>query len=259
MSQRLERSQAIRGEERDSGADGAQIQLHGRLNAIREDLHSMKDAIALAVRACTLTALDLEEIGETTTVSEVDQSLRQLLDVQHQLEMEERLLASLCSGSEHKDPESVYMEGWERDTKQYAALSEAAKYGANKEYYEFRQQVWNVKHEGEAMPPLFGAGGNDSDEELTIAGARRTYKCPITTTWLVDPVTSKTCKHSFSKQAIMDYLRAKGGRSACPVGGCSHMLNREDLAADLALERNVARRLRQLEAEESSATYTMVQ
>ncbi|KAJ1816006.1 hypothetical protein LPJ60_005502, partial [Coemansia sp. RSA 2675] len=59
--------------------------------------------------------------------------------------------------------------------------------------------------------------------------------------------------------AITDYLRAKGGRGACPVGGCSRVLNREDLAADPALERNVARRLRQLEAEESSVTYTMVQ
>ncbi|KAJ2688292.1 hypothetical protein IWW39_002336 [Coemansia spiralis] len=259
MSQRYGRSQADRGEERNSGADGAQIQLHGRLNSIREDLHGVKDAIALAVRACTLTALDLEEIGDTATVAEVDQSLRQLLDAQHQLEVEERLLTSLCSSSEHEDPESVYMKEWERDSKKYAALDEAAKYGANKEYCEFRQQVWNVKHEGETMPPLFGAGGNDSDEELTIAGARRTYKCPITTTWLVDPVTSKACKHSFSKQAITDYLRAKGGRGACPVGGCSRVLNREDLAADPALERNVARRLRQLEAEESSATYTMVQ
>ncbi|KAJ2813049.1 hypothetical protein H4S07_000970 [Coemansia furcata] len=259
MSQRFGRSQTDRGDTGSGGLDGAQIQLHGRLNSIRDDLHGVKDAITLAIRACTVTALDLEEYGETSSVSEVDQSLRQLLDAQHQLDVEERLLNNLCSGGEHKNPEAEYMKGWEKDSKKYATLSEAVKYGNNSEYREFRQQVWNVKHEGQDMPPLFDTEARDSDEELVVAGARMTYKCPITTTWLVDPVTSKTCKHSFSKQAIADYLRAKHGQGACPVGGCSHMLRIADLYADKVLERNIARRLRELEAQESSATYTVVQ
>ncbi|KAJ2757149.1 hypothetical protein H4R27_006449 [Coemansia aciculifera] len=259
MSQRFSRSQTDRGEAGSSGLDGAQIQLHGRLNSIVNDVHGIKDTITLAIRACTVTALDLEEYGETTSVAEVDQSLRQLLDAQHQLEVEEKLLAKLCSGGEHKDPEIEYMKGWEKDTKKYATLNEAAKYGSNEDYRKFRQDVWEVKHEGQTMPPLFGAGEEGSDEELTIAGAKSTFKCPITTTWLVDPVTSKTCKHSFSKQAITDYLRAKHGECMCPGGGCSRRIKMADLYADKVLERNTARHLRRLEAEESSATYTVVQ
>ncbi|KAJ2074285.1 hypothetical protein GGH13_001421, partial [Coemansia sp. S155-1] len=105
MSQKFGRSQADRGEAGSSGLDGAQIQLHGRLNSILNDVDGVKDAITLAINACTMTALDLEEFGETTSVSEVDQSLRQLLDAQHQLELEQQLLTKLCSGGEHKDPE----------------------------------------------------------------------------------------------------------------------------------------------------------
>ncbi|KAJ2738630.1 hypothetical protein GGI20_006247, partial [Coemansia sp. BCRC 34301] len=127
-------------------------------------------------------------------------------------------------------------------------------------YREFRQQVWDVKHDGEAMPALFGGGsGEASDEELVIAGTRKSYKCPITTVWLTDPVTSKKCKHSFSKQAVSDYLKAHRGEGPCPVGGCSHRVRATDLFVDKILERKVVRHLRQLEAEESAATYTMVQ
>ncbi|KAJ2336393.1 hypothetical protein GGI00_000857 [Coemansia sp. RSA 2681] len=270
MSQRFGRSQRGRGaapaaEEEEprsggGGVDGAQMQLHSRLNAIRGDMYGIKEVIEKIIHACTVTATDLEEIDETDSVSEVDQSLRQLLDAQHRLEVEEKLLASLCSSSENADPETEYVRGWEKSERQYSALSDAAKYGANEKYREFRQQVWDVKHDGEAMPPLFGeAGGEASDEELVIAGARMTYKCPITTTWLNDPVTSKTCKHSYTKQAIMDYLKAQRGECACPVGGCSRRVRAADLFEDKVLERKIARHLRQLEAEESAATYTMVQ
>ncbi|KAJ1909239.1 hypothetical protein GGI16_004619 [Coemansia sp. S142-1] len=259
MSQRFGRSQADRGEAGSSGLDGAQIQLHGRLNSILNDVDGVKDAITLAINACTMTAIDLEEFGETTSVSEVDQSLRQLLDAQHQLELEQKLLTKLCSGGEHKDPEAEYIKGWEKDTKKYATLNEAEKYGSNEDYRKFRQNIWEVKHDGQTMPPLFGAGDEGSDEELTIAGAKSTFKCPITTSWLVDPVTSKICNHSFSKQAITDYLRAKHGECTCPGGGCSRRLKMSDLYPDKVLERKTALHLRKLEAEESSARYTVVQ
>ncbi|KAJ2893910.1 hypothetical protein IWW38_002740, partial [Coemansia aciculifera] len=178
----------------------------------------------------------------------------------HRLEVEEQILASLCSTGEHPDPEAEYIRAWEKSEEQYLKLSDAAKYGANEKYREFRQQVWDVRHDGEAMPPLFGdESGEAGDEDLVIAGARLTYKCPLSATWLVDPVTSKTCKHSYSKDQIANYLRAKQGEGPCPVGGCSRRVRPADLYADKVLERKVARHLRQLQAEESTATYTMVQ
>ncbi|KAJ2464058.1 hypothetical protein GGI02_005084 [Coemansia sp. RSA 2322] len=235
------------------------MQLHGRLNSIRSDIHGIKDVIDQAVRACTVTALDLEEAGESETVNEVEQSLRMLLDSQRRLEAEEKLLAKLSSRSDLAKPEAEYGKWWEEEEEKLKNMGDAAKYGSNEKYRDFRQQVWEVTHEGEAMPALFGdANQEGSDEELVISGARLTYKCPITTTWLNDPVSSKTCKHSFSRDAITDYLRAQRGECACPVGGCSRRIRAQDLYADRVLERKVARHLRQLEAEESAATYTVV-
>ncbi|KAI8322242.1 hypothetical protein GQ54DRAFT_239128, partial [Martensiomyces pterosporus] len=200
---------------------------------------------------------DLEELGEDDKVSELDSSLRQLLDSKRRLEMEMDLLTKIASKTDLKDIEKEYKTAWSRTTGKYNRLSDAEKFGRDAKYREFREQIWDVRHEGEPMPSLSGdlggSAGESEGEDLVIAGARMTYKCPITATWLMDPVTSKICHHSFSREAILDYLRAHHGSCTCPVGGCAQTIRIQDIVPDKILERKLQRHLRQLEEEETSA------
>ncbi|KAI9504918.1 zinc-finger of the MIZ type in Nse subunit-domain-containing protein [Coemansia spiralis] len=259
FSQTYTRSQGANGNSESS--NGAQIQLQGRLLGIKNNIQAANEIIDQAVQSCTVAALDLEEMDDPEKVDDIDVAFRSLLDSQHQLELEQSLLSKAAT---HQDPETAaaeYSSARDEMLAKYSKLSDSHKYGNNQQYCEFRQQLWDLKHEGEPMPNLFGPAeeGNEDEDDLVIAGARLTYKCPITASWLTDPVTSKVCKHSFSRDAIVDYIRGHHGSCPCPVGGCSHRIQLRDLHQDKVLERKVANHLRKLEAEESSAAYTFVQ
>ncbi|KAJ1863825.1 hypothetical protein LPJ73_000419 [Coemansia sp. RSA 2703] len=243
---------------------GPQIQLQSRLHGLRSDIQTTNELIEQATRLCTMVGLDLSSLGDTTKVQEIDTTLRSLIDTQHKLSIEHQLITQAASSLDSETAESQYLREYEREKRKYEGMGEREKYGESSVYREFRQQMWELTHEGQPMPALF-AGGQDGEEEeeqeeeLVFAGARITYKCPITASWLTDPVTSKTCKHSFSSDAIKALIRSQNGNAACPVVGCAHRIALRDLEHDGILERKVAIHLRQLEEQESTATYTMVQ
>ncbi|ORX69045.1 hypothetical protein DL89DRAFT_224432 [Linderina pennispora] len=175
------------------------------------------------------------------------------------MDIETELLSQAMRHADADDVAQSYERSWKRSVTKYEKQSDAQKFGRNGQYREFREQVWEVNHEGEPMPSLF-EGGEDSsdDDDLVVSGARLTYKCPISMAWLNNPVTSRTCKHSYSKDSIMSMLRARHGSCPCPVAGCSHTVNVRDLQPDRLLERKVARHLRQLEIEQSQTEYTLI-
>ncbi|KAJ1940489.1 hypothetical protein GGF37_003953 [Kickxella alabastrina] len=273
MSQRHGRSsqqattdtQGIGGGGSSSGGSGAQIQIQSRLQGIRSDLSSVSELLDQAIRSCTVTALDLTETDAADKVNELDLTLRQLLDTQHMVRLEQELVGQTAHAADLESAAPRYTRAWEKEQSAYSEKSNAEKYAASALYREFRQQVWDLKHDGEPMPRLFHAGGGgeeeeESDEDLVISGAKLTYKCPVSQSWLIDPMTSKLCGHSFSKDAILAYVRSqRGGNAKCPVGGCASIIGPRDLFSDAVLERKVAHHLRQLEQEEASVAYTMVQ
>ncbi|KAJ2455554.1 hypothetical protein EV183_000031 [Coemansia sp. RSA 2336] len=254
MSQFYSASQSAR----DHVAPGSQVQMQSQLHGLRAYIQSINDIAEDTIRVCTMAGLDLEELGETDSIDILDKAMRQLIDVQHHMDVETSLISQLTQ-SDTSAVETEYLSSWEQSMSKYEHMSDASKYGRNDKYRDFRQQLWDVGHEGEPMPRLFADEADESDEELVIAGARLTYRCPVTTSWLVDPVTSKVCKHSFSREAILNFIRSNRGSCACPVDGCSKTIRSRDLYADKLLERKVSRHLRQLEMEETAAQYTVVQ
>ncbi|KAJ2723771.1 hypothetical protein GGI07_002389 [Coemansia sp. Benny D115] len=236
----------------------SQIQLHSRLHGVRSEVQNTSDIITRAIRVCGVAALDLEETEQGSQVSRVDTALRSLIDTQQQLEIEQALLTQLISRSAAEDGSTgvgEYQRSFDRKMKQYVEASEAERYGGSAAYVEFRRQLWELRHEGEPMAPLFTDTADEGDDVL-VAGARATYKCPITATWLIEPVTSDTCGHSFSRAAITQYLQR---HRTCPVDGCRTQLSMGGVHRNHVLERRVAQHLRRLEEQESAVTYTMVQ
>ncbi|KAJ1645642.1 hypothetical protein LPJ64_002803 [Coemansia asiatica] len=259
MSQRHGNTQQFGSHAQSQGSSGPQVQLQSRLQGVRNDIQNVSGIIEQAMRFCTVAALDLEGFNETDQVKELDLALRSLIDTQHKLALENSLITQASAHLDSSTAEATYQRKYENESKKYQNKSEAEKYGSSEAYRNFRQQLWDLTHEGEAMPGLFSNGTQDDEEDLVISGARVTYKCPITATWLIEPMTSKVCGHSFSREAILTYIRSQRGSGPCPMVGCVHRVTAKDLFADSVLERRVANHLRQLEEQESAATYTMVQ
>lgn len=107
---------------------------------------------------------------------------------------------------------------------------------------EFRAKVWSIRHPGEPMP-----GSEGDEDEISVmpaAGGARSTICPITRTTFVEPVRNKTCGHTYSRVAIVEYLRTRGGRNGtatCAVAGCEAAVSLRSLESDLEMEREIRR------------------
>ncbi|CAM9922704.1 unnamed protein product [Scytosiphon promiscuus] len=86
--------------------------------------------------------------------------------------------------------------------------------------------------------------GDDDDDDIVVGNNTQvSLKCPLSSTTIVDPVKSKTCKHTYGRKAIYNHIRVggrNGGGASCPIAGCSHKVT----MADLVVDKDMARRLR---------------
>eukprot|EP00128_Syssomonas_multiformis_P013985 Colp12_sorted_trinity150504_noHs@29169 len=90
------------------------------------------------------------------------------------------------------------------------------------------------------------------DDDLVVTQAEQNVICPISQQVMKDPVKSKLCKHSYSKEAVMALLKQQKGRTPkCPAVGCDQKLFAHELEPDLVMAQAVKRHLRQQAARES--------
>ncbi|CAO3689576.1 unnamed protein product [Rhizopus microsporus] len=135
---------------------------------------------------------------------------------------------------------------------EYNNKSEKDKYLTNDRYVLYREHIWNVKHADIDMPPLTEEN-NNNDEEIVMGPTKLSFKCPITTSWLEQPMTSRVCKHSFTKSAITQLIRINHGAVTCPVSGCNKYI-RMDILYDDELLADKVKRAKEKAEEESFPT-----
>ncbi|KAF9808580.1 hypothetical protein IEO21_07824 [Rhodonia placenta] len=205
------------------------------------------------------------EKGENL-ISEMDGVVRQLIDSEAELLAHEKALNDLNQKVSCKEPITDVVDQYEQDVKrranEYKEKTTRQKYATADEYFSFRQAVFEVQNPEIAMPPVtdfLQRGGccsqllwllfaealfypedgdeSDDDDDLVMGGVTQDYKCPLTLTILVDPLTSKLCGHSFSKTAIEEYLGSRYAQKECPASGCTKMLTLSNLEPNKELAR----------------------
>ncbi|KAI8143557.1 zinc-finger of the MIZ type in Nse subunit-domain-containing protein [Fennellomyces sp. T-0311] len=144
---------------------------------------------------------------------------------------------------DQSDVVEAYQKDLKRENAKHQVLAAKKKYSSHDYYREFRQAIWDVKHANEPLPP---DSDEDDEDDIVVNSVRLSVTCPITTAYLEEPMTSRVCKHTFSRHAVTELLRAHRGRLPCPVTGCGKVLKQQDLFEDLMAERRVER-VRQLE------------
>lgn len=119
----------------------------------------------------------------------------------------------------------------------------------HKYYKKFRTKVWQVNHPGEALPE------EQDDDLLVMPSQAQEYMCPLTMEPLTDPLTNSICGHSYNKNAIIQYIRSnrrRGGSVACPVAGCTSVVQESKLEFNVELQKDVIREKRRREHERAT-------
>ncbi|KAG2198708.1 hypothetical protein INT47_005393 [Mucor saturninus] len=167
----------------------------------------------------TIEAMDQEEANNQEKILELDASYRELMDLESRVRNQNTTFTTLATRINNGEILKNLMTPYEEIQTQLQAkcTTEEEKYLTNEKYIDFRQNIWNINHPDELMPSLV----ENDDDDIVMGSTKISLKCPLTTTWLEDPVTSTVCKHSFSKAAILDLMRQSGGSVVCPVSGCN--------------------------------------
>ncbi|KAI8631127.1 hypothetical protein F5Y19DRAFT_22606 [Xylariaceae sp. FL1651] len=135
----------------------------------------------------------------------------------------------------------------------YATRSMEQRYAVDNDYIGFKRLWWDSVHsvDGKPLPDATrwftrngGADEDEGDEEedLVIAEEHISIYCPLSMVIMEEPYTSRTCKHTFNKPAIVQFLRSQPGRTAkCPQTGCSKEVTINDFYDDQVMVRKIKR------------------
>ncbi|ORX90999.1 hypothetical protein K493DRAFT_184002, partial [Basidiobolus meristosporus CBS 931.73] len=187
-------------------------------------------------------------------VQPLDDGVKKVIDVEAQLKLQQRLLNDIkmriSRGEQIPSLVQHFKNEYRNALRKWNERTEDVRYLNNENYLDFKAKVWEVNHPNDPMPPLVDDGEQDEDI-MVMSTSTVTLKCPITTTYLEDPVTSQVCKHSFSKEAIVTHIRrTQTTAAACPVSGCNKFIKISDLKPNKSLARRVKQHLQSQGEEE---------
>ncbi|KAI0025965.1 zinc-finger of the MIZ type in Nse subunit-domain-containing protein [Xylariomycetidae sp. FL0641] len=135
----------------------------------------------------------------------------------------------------------------------YASMPMYERYGLHNDYIGFKSMWHDAVHgqDGKPLPDAskwfsrHGAAAEDEDEgdsELVVAGEHISIRCPLSMAVMDEPYTSRTCKHTFNKPAIFEFLQSKQGRKwQCPQTGCNKVVQWSDFYKDDIMLRKIQR------------------
>ena len=75
----------------------------------------------------------------------------------------------------------------------------------------------------------------EGDVEVEVSGGSVSLQCPITQQRFKDPARSATCGHTYEREAALAHYRRNrlfDGTAKCPVAGCPHKFQPNDLQRD---------------------------
>ncbi|KAK0742293.1 zinc-finger of the MIZ type in Nse subunit-domain-containing protein [Apiosordaria backusii] len=138
---------------------------------------------------------------------------------------------------------------------EYSRLSAFDRYAVNNDYIPFKRTWHDAMHPDNEIPlpdpstwfdeqgnPVKNAAGVDEDDDLVVEREIVDLKCPLSLQTFKAPYSNHKCKHTFEKDAIMEFIRSSnGGKAQCPVPGCSKELKITDLYPDDVMLRKIKR------------------
>ncbi|KAI0155127.1 hypothetical protein GGR57DRAFT_501722 [Xylariaceae sp. FL1272] len=150
-------------------------------------------------------------------------------------------------------PLRILKEQKKKAAEDYATKSMEQRYAVDNDYIGFKRLWWDAAHgtDGKPLPDAsrwFARNdGEDEEEEdgeddLVIAEEHVSIYCPLSMVIMTEPYTSRTCKHTFNKPAIVQFLRSQPNHTAtCPLPGCDKEVSVRDFIDDPVMLRKIER------------------
>jgi len=214
------------------------------INVLRDNALKMTCSVAEALGDAAMH--DEEAKGELV---KLETSMCKLLDCKAELGANRKALEEmrnkLAVQTEIVGAVDEYEERVQKLKNEYKAKTARQKYANEDDYSKFKQNLWECDHPGEPMPPLASMidredGDESDDDDIQVGGVTQDFKCPLSLTYFVDPLTSKPCKHSFSAVHIREFLGTRRSvKKKCPASGCNMMICLDDLEPDADLAKKV--------------------
>ncbi|KAG5518414.1 hypothetical protein PMAC_002807 [Pneumocystis sp. 'macacae'] len=183
--------------------------------------------------------MESEERSNSTEISKLEEALKSVIDCMAYIKFQEDVLSEISNEykKENTNLEVKFQELYEKKKKNYDSLSFLQKYSKKNEYIDFKQRIWGVHHQN--TPMLQNESFFQEDDDIVISYLNQNIKCPLTMTYLKEPMKSSVCGHYFSKYAILEILKLHNGKCTCPVVGCNKIIDNSILIPDKIMERRV--------------------
>ncbi|TFK28018.1 hypothetical protein FA15DRAFT_585064 [Coprinopsis marcescibilis] len=224
----------------------------------------MVQGIAAAIAEST------DEADADQPIARLDEIMRELIDLGAEMQANASVIDNLkqmvARGERIDNVVDRYQDEARAKKEAYHGKSTRQKYAKHDAYMEFKSGIWQMQHPDAAMPPLTNfipkedGDKSDDDDDLEIGGQIQDFKCPITLTPLVDPLTSMLCGHSYDANALRSMLR--GDIKDCPASGCRKKISIADCKADPELAKKAksyARRIARQEEDEHSEAEEVIE
>ncbi|GAN03429.1 hypothetical protein MAM1_0040c02882 [Mucor ambiguus] len=176
--------------------------LTGRNNfkpSLANDITEIYYLIQNAQNSLTLAAQGHEESNNKEKVDALDETFKEFVNLEHKLSLQKKAFETLKqrinTGKKITDPIAYYDNLTQ--TLDAESPADAVRINADPRYQSFKQHLWNINHPDEEMPRL-GEGNND-DDDIVMGPTKISLKCPITMSWLEEPVT-----RSLTRNDVMD-------------------------------------------------------
>ncbi|EJC98022.1 uncharacterized protein FOMMEDRAFT_129976, partial [Fomitiporia mediterranea MF3/22] len=199
----------------------------------------------------------LKELEDTETL------MRELLDLQAELLAHEDTLNTLSNsiarGEAIDNIQQRYTDGVDNAKESWQNRTTRQKYARDEDYIRFKSSIFEVQHPDQGMPPLTDfipseEGDESDDDDVAVGGVSQVYTCPLSLRVLENPMSSKICKHSFSKDSIVEYYSSNRSlKKKCPAAGCSELQGLSDFVPNLDLERKVKAHVRREQRRQAEA------
>ncbi|KAI3607520.1 hypothetical protein WG66_005004 [Moniliophthora roreri] len=219
-----------------------------KLDGLASDWKTMADTIKNSSHAIENIAMGLAEASEGESVQKnlvkLEQLLKQLIDVESEMMRNEATLngyaQEMRSGDEVVNVVKRYLGDVQANKVAYQKLTTRQKYAKNENYKSLKENLYAIDHPGEAMPPI-------------------TEFCPLTLRQLENPVTSKVCGHSFSREALKQLFANHRGAKMCPASGCNRSFTYNDCKPDNKLAQRMRIYIRRQQSASQNANDEIVE
>lgn len=116
----------------------------------------------------------------------------------------------------------------------------------HEKYTELDEKIQEIRNPDSSSQPSTSQPLN-TDEDLVMTQQELNTRCPYTGQEMKNPVRNKICSHTYDKDGILNYMKQRGKRAKCPVGGCGNTkaMEHTDLVEDKELRKYIEKKNRQ--------------